>query len=131
MINRTAVTELDGRIRRPMLPALVRLAFHDCNSPAGCDGCVNLDIAENNGLNASVSNLEGLYKNTSLGISTAMSRADFWALAGLTAANYGARLQKVWAGQELTRGGLRQSGDAANRQHQLTYCPWPCFVCPS
>jgi len=94
-ISSTGVKNADGTIKLPMIPAFVRLAFHDCNSPAGCDGCVNLDIAENNGLAPAVNNLEQLYTNSSLHISTTLSRADFWALAGLTAAYYGARLQKV------------------------------------
>lgn len=94
-INSTGVRNIDGTIKLPMIPAFVRLAFHDCNSPAGCDGCLNLGIAENNGLAPAVNNLEQLYTNSSLKINTTLSRADFWALAGLTAAYYGARLQKV------------------------------------
>lgn len=79
-----------------MIPAFVRLAFHDCCGPsAGCDGCVNLGFADNAGLKPAVDNLENLYTNASLNISTLLSRADFWALAGLTAANYAARLQRV------------------------------------
>jgi hypothetical protein len=94
-INSTAVRNPDGTFRLPLLPAFVRLSFHDCNSPAGCDGCVNLGIAENNGLKPAVDNLDNLYTNATLGISKLLSRADFWALAGLAAANYGARMQRV------------------------------------
>jgi len=76
-----------------MLPTLVRLAFHDCAGTA-CDGCVNLNIASNKGLQGAVTGLESLYTNTTLKIQTMpISRADFWALAGLVAANYGAKLQ--------------------------------------
>lgn len=84
-----------GPVRYPLLPALVRLAFHDCAGTA-CDGCVNLKIASNKGLQAVVSGLELLYNNSTLGIKTMpISRADFWALAGLVAVNFGATLQQV------------------------------------
>jgi hypothetical protein len=80
-----------------MIPAFVRLAFHDCAGNA-CDGCLNMRIASNKGLQAAVTGLESLYTNATLGIqASGLSRADFWALAGLVAANYGAKMQQVKA----------------------------------
>lgn len=91
-INSSATTGQNGQLRHPMLPTLVRLSFHDCAGTA-CDGCVNLKITSNKGLQGAVKGLESMYTNTTLGIKTIISRADFWALAGLVAANYGAKLQ--------------------------------------
>jgi hypothetical protein len=55
-------------------------------------------IASNKGLQAAVTGLESLYTNATLGIqASGLSRADFWALAGLVAANYGAKMQQVKA----------------------------------
>jgi hypothetical protein len=95
-INSTVTTATpNGQPRYPMIPALVRLAFHDCAGTA-CDGCINFKISSNKGLQAAVNGLESLYTNATLGIqASAISRADFWALAGLVAANYGAKMQQV------------------------------------
>eukprot|EP00121_Abeoforma_whisleri_P016164 Awhi_evm1s14843 len=38
------------------VPKLVRLSFHDC--VGGCDGCINLNNPENNGLGPIVDTLE-------------------------------------------------------------------------
>jgi hypothetical protein len=59
-----------------IIAKIVRLAFHDCTSAAGCDGCVNLDIHSNAGLAPAVIALESVY--TGGGVNAIMSRADFW-----------------------------------------------------
>eukprot|EP01079_Euglenida_sp_SAG-EU17-18_P005040 gene5040-5148_t len=71
------------------VPQIVRLAFHDC--VGGCDGCLNLANPDNAGLGPIVSELEAIYSDTSSPIGVQMSRADFWALAGVVAARIGAR----------------------------------------
>lgn len=63
------------------IPAVVRLAFHSC--VGGCNGCINLNLAANRGLNGIVGQLETLYASGQY--STIMSRADFWALGSVVA----------------------------------------------
>lgn len=77
---------------RPLLATLVRLAFHDCAGGRGCDGCVNLALAANRGLQNVVTLLNALHQNQTLGLSGKISKADLFALAGTVAANYGASL---------------------------------------
>ena len=62
------------------------IGFHDCVS--GCDGCINLDNAANNGLSDAIDFVEELYTEiTDAGIS--VSRADLWAIGGRAAAEFG------------------------------------------
>lgn len=65
----------------PLKPAakLVRLSFHDC--AGGCDGCLNLNNSENNGLADIYNEINTLY-NTNNYNNSNVSRADFIALAG-------------------------------------------------
>ncbi|CAH1789720.1 unnamed protein product [Owenia fusiformis] len=63
----------------PRIAGFVRLAFHDC--VGGCDGCIDLDNEENNGLGEYIEELEDVYAR----FSRKLSRADFWQLAGITA----------------------------------------------
>ena len=67
-----------------MQPAakLVRLSFHDCM--VKCDGCVNLNNQRSSGLRPIYNAINGIYDNEGYGDSE-MSRADFIALAGITA----------------------------------------------
>eukprot|EP00121_Abeoforma_whisleri_P003918 Awhi_evm1s3531 len=65
----------------------VRLSFHDC--VGGCDGCLNVNNPDNNGLQPTVSLLENAY-NGNQAISDVIGRADFWALAGVIGAQRGA-----------------------------------------
>jgi hypothetical protein len=44
--------------------AYARLTFHDCTGPGGCDGCLNLNLSENNGLGQPIAVLEGFYNGT-------------------------------------------------------------------
>lgn len=70
---------------------LLRLSFHDCVGTGGCDGCVNLSIRDNFGLEIAVDTLEGFYNGRLMSLKPAdISRADLWALAGTVAARYGA-----------------------------------------
>ncbi|XP_013408446.1 putative ascorbate peroxidase [Lingula anatina] len=77
-------------LSRPLIPGSVRLAFHDC--VGGCDGCVNLDNADNSGLQTTARELNKVYDNE--GFNKLMSRADFWALASVTALDIAAGFQE-------------------------------------
>lgn len=62
----------------------LRLAFHDC--VGNCDGCINLDNHHNNGLANIITLLDTIYVG---GYDAYMSRADFWALAGIASVEQG------------------------------------------
>ena len=67
-----------------MGPKFVRLGFHDC--AGGCDGCVDMDFHDNDGLELPLEVLAPIteqHESVALGI----SRADIWALAALVAAD--------------------------------------------
>jgi len=68
-------------VRGSTLPTAVRLSFHDC--VGGCDGCLNVNNHDNAGLADLVSSLDTVY--TTNGYNSVLSRADFWALAGIYA----------------------------------------------
>ena len=70
---------------------MVRLSFHDC--VGGCDGCLNLNNLENNGLQQTYSRINNIYDNEDYN-STGMSRADFIALAGTVAVRYASSQQE-------------------------------------
>ena len=61
--------------------------FHDCVSDA-CDGCINIDNEENAGLAIVITYLEEVYADLQAE-DIQISRADFWAIAGRAAAEYG------------------------------------------
>lgn len=73
--------KLNKSIKGQSIPTAVRLSFHDCTG--GCDGCINLNNADNNGLSDIISTLETVYSDNSY--SDIISRADLWALAGVVA----------------------------------------------
>jgi len=61
----------------------VRLGFHDC--VGGCDGCVDLELDDNNGLDVPIEALDSVvdaYVNEASGL----TRADIWAHAALLGA---------------------------------------------
>ncbi len=65
----------------------VRFAFHSC--VGGCTGCINMALSDNRGLQKPLDRLNAAYINATIvpilsprTISSFMSRADFWALAG-------------------------------------------------
>ena len=60
---------------------MVRLSFHDC--VGGCDGCLNINNTENNGLADLVAGLEAVYQDN--GFESLVSRADMWAILGVWA----------------------------------------------
>lgn len=68
---------LDGNLAA----AVVRLAFHDC--VGGCDGCVDTNSSQNFGLDMPIQALSNIVSRYSR---TALTRADVWVLAALTAA---------------------------------------------
>lgn len=90
MINSSTVINPD----MPLLANLVRLTFHDCVGNGGCNGCVNLRINENRGLELSINTLKALYSQSENwpGMTTEdISFADLFAFAGLSAAKQAAK----------------------------------------
>lgn len=78
---------------RFMIPALVRLAFHDC--AGGCDGCLGAQNPFNggpNGLPGQVELIDTLYLNETFDFPSVMSRADFWALGSIVAVEEAVRI---------------------------------------
>jgi len=79
------LTDLDNKLRQVVrgttIATAVRLAFHDC--VGGCNGCLNINNEDNAGLPDLVEDLETLYTDNSL--DTLLTRADFWAYAGIYA----------------------------------------------
>jgi len=73
--------KLRSVVRGSALPTAVRLSFHDC--VGGCDGCLNVNNHDNAGLADLVASLDTLYLANSY--DSLLSRADFWALAGVYA----------------------------------------------
>lgn len=69
---------------RPLLANVVRLAFHACVGDGGCDGCINMNQADNAGLELSVDYLEA---KTAAWVAAGLSKADLYALAHMVAAN--------------------------------------------
>lgn len=66
-------------------PISVRLGFHDC--VGGCDGCVDMLLGDNAGLEVPIAALESVvqtHENKELGF----SRADIWALATLVGTDF-------------------------------------------
>jgi len=70
---------------------LVRLAFHDCVGDR-CDGCINMALDDNAGLDTYINYTDHLYDDTDVDGYTmrelGFSRADFWALAAVEALDY-------------------------------------------
>jgi catalase (peroxidase I) len=95
--ERLAIAEIENFIRTTNIAnpsaKLVRLAFHDC--VGGCDGCINFDNPDNNGLMQTYFRINTMY-NTSFN-STGMSRADFIALAGVIGIRQGSLEQDCMA----------------------------------
>ena len=65
------------------------LAFHSC--VGGCNGCINLNQSANAGLAEALEPLEDKYLKLGLE-EQGISRADFWAFAGMIAIEKGASL---------------------------------------
>jgi Peroxidase len=77
------VAVIQANLNVSMGAKFVRLAFHDC--VGGCDGCVDMANLDNTGLNTPINALDSVVtKYTVAG--TNLTRADIWALAGLTGA---------------------------------------------
>lgn len=58
----------------------------------GCDGCINFALADNNGLQPIFNTINNIYDNEGYN-ATGMSRADFYALAGIVAIRHAADQQ--------------------------------------
>jgi len=78
------VRDPDRADYRPLLANVVRLAFHACVGDGGCDGCINMNQADNAGLELSVDYLEA---KTPAWLASGLSKADLYALAHMVAAN--------------------------------------------
>jgi hypothetical protein len=83
-------TRLDNMLAAQYLGPIIRLAFHDCIG--GCDGCLNLAQPDNRGMELPLAGLEAVYRKHNFG--AAISRADFWALAGQLAVERALRNSK-------------------------------------
>lgn len=68
---------------------LIRLFFHDCVT--GCDGCIDLNNIENNGLAGIFQEVNALYDDEFA--TSGMSRGDFYALASVVAVREGSAQQ--------------------------------------
>lgn len=66
-----------------MGPKFVRLTFHDCVG-GKCDGCVNMGNPDNAGLDIPIN----LLKPIAAAYANRLTRADVWALAGITSLNF-------------------------------------------
>jgi len=82
-------TDFDQRLAgrnnyRPLLANVVRLAFHFCVGDGGCDGCINMDVPDNAGLELSVDYLDA---RADAWLEAGLSKADLYALASMVAAN--------------------------------------------
>lgn len=65
----------------------VRLSFHDCVGPEGCNGCININNPDNAGLEDFIVEMEIIYQENEYFY--LLSRADFWALTGIYAVEKG------------------------------------------
>eukprot|EP00931_Biecheleriopsis_adriatica_P082273 TRINITY_DN556_c0_g1_i1.p1 TRINITY_DN556_c0_g1~~TRINITY_DN556_c0_g1_i1.p1 ORF type:complete len:860 (+),score=217.26 TRINITY_DN556_c0_g1_i1:58-2637(+) len=80
----------DATNQADMLGGIVRLAVHDAmtwdvvSSTGGADGCVDLEAAENKGLESVISDLESVVQSAA----GDLSRADIWILAANVAIEY-------------------------------------------
>ena len=77
---RTAIEKLITDSERELIPKYLRLGFHDC--VGGCDGCVDLENPDNNGLLEPIEEIAPIvevFKNK-------YSRADVWAMATMVSA---------------------------------------------
>lgn len=82
-----AVADINEIIKNQttIAPTFVRLGFHDC--VGGCDGCVDLGNPDNAGLEVAINALSSVVNNSKY-TEAGLSRADLWALAAITGANY-------------------------------------------
>ena len=83
IINSNSQT-INGIEAFPFRAGFVRLSSHDCVGTNGCDGCIDHTIQDNKGLQQYTDKLDEKYSSTSA-INTAMSKADFYILAGYVA----------------------------------------------
>ena len=67
---------------------LILKGFHDC--VGGCNGCINFNNPDNNGLSLAVDTLNNIYTTNNFQTFGA-SRADFWAMAASVALSVAVR----------------------------------------
>mmetsp|Transcript_1395 Transcript_1395/g.3529 ORF Transcript_1395/g.3529 Transcript_1395/m.3529 type:complete len:540 (-) Transcript_1395:91-1710(-) len=78
---RAKVSKLINDSERELIPKFLRLGFHDC--VGGCDGCIDLDNADNKGLKEPIEAIADIVEE----FRGSYSRADIWALATLVSAD--------------------------------------------
>jgi len=98
-----------------LLPLWLRLGFHDC--VGGCNGCINFNNPDNNGLKPAVDTLNALYVKNNFQ-STGASRADFWAMAAAVGLGMAVR----------SSNGQRNNGLGCTPQSCPGPCPIPCMT---
>ena len=76
---RADIVQLIEDSDRALLPKCLRLAFHDCID--GCDGCIDVDVLDNRGLEDPVELLFPLVQK----YRDKLSRADVWAYCAVVA----------------------------------------------
>jgi hypothetical protein len=98
-------------------PKFVRLGFHDC--VGGCDGCVDMLLPDNFGLETPIRTLEPVVAaHENLAVS--FSRADVWALAALVGADMAERAPGIvdfdmeWIGRQNCETSNAQCFDSNN-----------------
>jgi len=78
---RQAIEVLIEESERELIPKYLRLGFHDC--VGGCDGCVDLENPDNNGLLEPIEEIAPIVE----AFKSQYSRADVWAMATLVSAD--------------------------------------------
>jgi len=81
MSLRQAIEVLIEESERELIPKYLRLGFHDC--VGGCDGCVDLENPDNNGLLEPIEEIAPIVE----AFKSQYSRADVWAMATLVSAD--------------------------------------------
>jgi hypothetical protein len=82
-----ARTDIESLISlNPILaPKFVRMGFHDC--VGGCDGCIDLNNPDHNGIDIPMQALESIVQKYTVDQNSGLTRADIYALAATTAAD--------------------------------------------
>ena len=68
----TVISRASRVVSGPNMATMLRLTFHDCAGPDGCNGCINIDSDSNNGLADLIESLDKVYQNR--GFASTLSR---------------------------------------------------------
>ncbi|KAL7548017.1 hypothetical protein ACHAWF_011297 [Thalassiosira exigua] len=80
---RAEVRRLIEKSERELIPKFLRLGFHDCVGPDGCDGCIDLDNPDHNGLLEPIEAIADVVEK----FKEHYSRTDVWTMATLVSAD--------------------------------------------